>query len=296
MFRTALIALLCTIGAACSAQQIAFTWDDLPAHSRLPPGETRLHIAQQIIAAMQHEHMPPAYGFVNGIRTQEEPGSEAVLKAWSDAGLPLGNHTWSHMNLNTATVDEFKNDTLRNEPLLQQYAAGKDWHWFRYPNLAEASGEKQQATRNFLAEHGYRIAGVTMSFSDWAFNEPYARCAAQNNTAAMQQLESTYLRFAEQVLTYTRASSKAVYGREIPYVLLMHVGALDAKMLPQLLAMYRKQGMSFITLEEAEKDPVYDSYLHPQKPMQSPGFSQAASAKQITLPPAPHLPEINLCH
>ena len=38
---------------SAQAQQIAFTWDDLPAHSTLPPGETRVEIGRKIIVAMK---------------------------------------------------------------------------------------------------------------------------------------------------------------------------------------------------------------------------------------------------
>ena len=62
---------------------------------------------------------------------------------------------------------------------------------------------------------------------------------------------------AEQYLTVFRELSRQVYGRDVKYVLLMHVGAFDAKMLPELLAMYRAKGIRFISLEEAEQDPAY---------------------------------------
>src|SRR5580698_9323473 len=53
------------------AQQVAFTWDDLPSHSALPPGETRVEIGRKLIAAMKDAHMPPAYGFLNGVQTEK---------------------------------------------------------------------------------------------------------------------------------------------------------------------------------------------------------------------------------
>ncbi len=54
-----------------------------------------------------------------------------------------------------------------------------------------------------------------------------------------------------------------VYGRDVKYVLLMHLGAFDAKMLPELLAMYRGKGFTFVSLPEAESDPAYrdDPYV-----------------------------------
>src|SRR5580698_9940871 len=81
-------------------QQIAITFDDLPAHSVLPPGETRMDVVRAVVKALQDAHVPLTYGFVNGVRIEENPGDADVLNFWSAAGNPLGNHTWLHMNLN----------------------------------------------------------------------------------------------------------------------------------------------------------------------------------------------------
>ena len=161
---------------AAQAQEIAFTWDDLPSHSALPEGTTRVEIGDKIIAAWKAAKLPPVYGFVNGVRTQEEPESSAMLDHWRAAGLPLGNHAWSHMNFATHTTAEFEQDVLKGEGVVADRMKGQDWHWFRYPNLSEGdTPEKKAAVRKLLADRGYRIAGVTMSFGDYMWNAPYAR-------------------------------------------------------------------------------------------------------------------------
>src|SRR3546814_5812362 len=58
-------------------------------------------------------------------------------------------------------------------------------------------------------------------------------------------------------------ASNKVEGRRIPLVLLMHVGALDARMLPRLLGFYRAQGVRFVSLAEAERDPFYAGDIAP---------------------------------
>ena len=283
---TALFVLAITTVAP--AQQIAFTWDDLPAHSALPPGETRVEIGHKLIAALKAAHMPAVYGFVNGVAIQREPNSEPMLDDWRNAGFLLGNHTWSHMNLNTSSFADWEADLLKNESTLKQHAGNSDWHWLRYPFLAEGdSPEKRTETRKFLAAHNYRIAAVTMSFADYMWNEPYARCVAKNDTGAIAQLESSYLQAASADADFRRAMSKALFGRDIPYVLLMHVGAFDARMLPRLLDLYRSKGFSFVTLKEAENDPFYASSIDPSLPEQPGSLEGALNARHIPLPPRP---------
>jgi hypothetical protein len=48
-----------------------------------------------------------------------------------------------------------------------------------------------------------------------------------------------------------------LYGRDIPYVLLLHVGAFDAEMMPRLLKLYQSRGFQFVTLDDAERDEFY---------------------------------------
>jgi peptidoglycan/xylan/chitin deacetylase (PgdA/CDA1 family) len=251
-------ALLLGCALPVQAQEIAFTFDDLPAHSVLPPGESRLDVANSLIQTWRSEKMPPVYGFVNGIRIEQEPQSAAVLPAWRAAGFPLGNHTWSHMNLNTSSAADFEADTAKNEDLLKRQMGDADWRWLRFPYLSEGdTPEKTEAVRAFLGARGYRIAGVTMSFADYLWNEPYARCSAKGDTAAIAGMEKSYLQAADEAIPYYRGMSQALYKRDIPYVLLMHIGAFDARMLPRLIALYRARGFSFVTLPEAEKDVFY---------------------------------------
>jgi len=262
----------------------------VPAHSALPANETRVEIGKKLIDAMKAEHITGVYGFVNGVAMEREPASEPMMSDWRAAGFPLGNHAWSHVNLNTAALSDWEADVLKNEPVLEKYAAGSDWHWLRFPYLAEGdTPEKRVAARKFLAEHHYRIAAVTMSFGDYMWNEPYARCVAKNDTAAIAQLESSYLDAAAQDADFRRAMAKTLFGHDIPYVLLMHVGALDARMLPRLLKMYRDKGFSFVPLEEAEKDAFYKSSLDPSLPDQPDSLEGAIAAKGLTMPARPKM-------
>jgi hypothetical protein len=65
------------------------------------------------------------------------------------------------------------------------------------------------------------------------------------------------LAVADQYYGVFRQLSQLVYGRDVKYVLLMHVGAFDARMLPELLKLYRAKGVKFISLPDAMSDPAY---------------------------------------
>jgi peptidoglycan/xylan/chitin deacetylase (PgdA/CDA1 family) len=241
-------------------QALAITFDDLPAHGVHPQDITRMQIIQSILATLHREKLPPTYGFMNGGRTKESSETLGVLRAWRAAGQPLANHTWSHPSLNEISTPKFITDIEDNEPLLRSLMPdpSDDWRWFRYPYLNEGDTlVKHRAVRTWLKANHYQVAEVTMDFEDYLWNEPYTRCYAKHDTAALQQLHDTYLSAADQYITYYRALSKTVYGREIPLILLMHVGAFDAHMLPELLTLYRTRGFTFVTLPQAAADSVY---------------------------------------
>jgi peptidoglycan-N-acetylglucosamine deacetylase len=259
MLRKSVVAGLLILAAGLAwSQQMAITFDDLPVHGALPVGMTRLEIAHSILETLNRERLPPVYGLINGGRGAEDPNSLSVLQAWRMAGQPLGNHTWAHLDLNKETAEEFEAEVSRNEPLLESLMGTKDWHWLRYPYLHEGDTvEKRRAVRTWLFAHGYQIAEVSMDFEDYLWNEPYARCVAKHDEASIAKLHDSYLAVANQYYGVFREVSQLVYGRDVKYVLLMHVGAFDARMLPELLKLYRAKGVKFISLPDAMSDPAY---------------------------------------
>lgn len=279
------LAAACLCVASAHAQQVALTFDDLPAHGPLPAGVTRQQVITDILDALKASGTPPVYGFINGVRQQENPSDASVLDLWRRFGYPLGNHTWSHMNLNDHTAAEWEADLLKNEQTLAPLMNNADWHWVRFPYLSEGNTpEKTAEVRTFLAAHDYRIAGVTMSFGDYLFNEPYARCLARSDSAAVTQLEDLFLEASKNDLLDRRAMAHAAFGHDIPYVLLMHVGAFDAHMLPRLLALYRQQGVSFVSLQQAESDLFYRNDLDPRMPPFPDSLEAAVAAKRVSPP------------
>jgi len=270
------------------AQQIAVTFDDLPVHAPLPPGETRVGIAERILAALRDARLPPVYGFINAGRLASEPATRRVLTLWREAGHPLGNHTFTHLRLNDTTVQAWTDDVALNEPVLEELMPGQDWRWLRYPFLAEGgTPEQRAAARRWLADHGYRIASVTLEFDDWMFNDPWTRCTARGDQPSLAALEERWLRAADSSFSYYRALSHAVFGRDIPYVLLVHVGAFTSRMMPRLLALYRERGARFVTLAEAQMDPFYQDDMRSAASPAPATLENAMRQRGLAVPPKP---------
>ena len=272
-----------TVPPTAAQPEIAITVDDLPVHGSYPPGAAPQQVADQMLAAFRAAGVSGVYGLVNAVKVQDQSETERVLQDWRAAGMMLGNHGWSHRSLSDMSLAEFEHELVKDEPVLAKNAGATDWHWFRYPFLDEGKDPVQRAAaRQILAKHGYRVAAVSMSFGDWQWTAPYARCMARHDSAAVAELERMYLAAARESIAASRDASRKLFGRDIPYVLLMHVSAMSAHMMPQLIDLYRSAGFRFVSLPQAESDPAYRGFTDPRLP--APRLPQElARAKGVSL-------------
>jgi peptidoglycan/xylan/chitin deacetylase (PgdA/CDA1 family) len=241
----------------CAAQKLAITMDDLPLNGFLPAGVTRAQTTKDVVAILKKRHVPPVYGFINAKKLEGNADGAEALQVWA-AAEPVGNHTYAHMDLEQNSAESYEREIEENEPALELLQLGGDWHWFRYPFLHEGDTvEKRRAVRLYLQARGYRIAQVTLDWEDYMWNTAYARCVAKNDQKSIAWLRESYLQTASDYLDLGREQAKLIYGREISYVLLMHLGAFSSAILPDALDLLKKKGFQLVPLEEAEKDEIY---------------------------------------
>ena len=220
---------------------------------------TRLGVASDYLRVLKAHGVPEAYGFVNAAKLAQEPGGDAVLDAWRAAGYPLGNHAFTHLNLDrAASLEAWQADVIAGEPAVAARMAGLDWRYLRFPNLSTgATRERHDGAAAFLAGRGYRIAHVSVSFDDWAHSEAYARCMAKGDMAAVSVMEAEFLQAVDQEIARMKERSQAVYGRLIPQVLLTHLGPWSARTLPAVMDRLDAAGARYVTLDQAQADPAY---------------------------------------
>lgn len=204
--------------------------------------------------------MPQVYGFVNAKRFEGNQDGADALKLWVAAGERLGNHTYSHPDLNKETSGLLLSDVYQNEPVLELLSTPDQWRWFRYPFLREGDTlDKRRSVRDALRVHGYRIAQVTLDYEDYLWNSPYAQCVGNHDANSVRRLRSSYLAVAADYIDADRQMARLVFGRDVSHVLLLHLGAFSDDILPDLLILLSHKGFRLVTLEEAEQDPVYQS-------------------------------------
>jgi peptidoglycan-N-acetylglucosamine deacetylase len=265
---------------------VALTFDDLPAAGGLPPGATRTEILTRLAHELRAGHLRGVYGFVNAVDLDDDPDTQDALRAWVASGMKIGNHTWSHPSLSDVTAQTYEHEIAMDEPDLRRYAAGRDWHWFRYPNLEEGDTlEKRDSVRTWLHDHGYRIAEVTLTSQDDDWSDPYNRCVAKGDTAGIAWLKQSYLENAAEFLQLGREEEQIAFGHEIPNVLLLHATEFTTVMLPSLLHILHQEGFRFASLAKVESNPAYALDPHAGLPNGGPFPNLFMNSRHLKYPP-----------
>ena len=242
---------------------IAVTIDDLPVVSTRGDLKTRREITRNLLSRIKKAKVP-AVGFVNenklyagGERDETEIG---LLRLWLDAGLELGNHTFSHRSLNNIEPEDYKNDILRGGLITKELlaASGKKMRYFRHPFLHTGlSMEVKADLDKFLAERNYTVAPVTLDNSDWIFARAYDNAFDRNDKKLMKQIGEAYVPYLEAKIDYWERQSLKVFGREVKQTLLLHANFINSVYFDDIARMLKKRGYEFVTLEEALKDEAY---------------------------------------
>jgi viroplasmin and RNaseH domain-containing protein len=123
------------------------------------------------------------------------------------------------------------------------------------------SKEKNDSLNNFLSDHGYTIAPVTIDNEDYLFALAYKRAKDNENFALMKKIGSDYIDYMEHKLKYFEKQVYLLFGREINQILLIHANLLNADYLDSLAKMFLKNNYEFVTMEEALKDNVYQTNI-----------------------------------
>ena len=254
-------------------KSVALTFDDLPAVGATDVAGVRA-ITRDLLVGLGRHHAP-ATGFVNGRGIDEISNNEgpSILTEWTRRGYPLGNHTYSHIDLSTVSTDAFEDDVVANERVLAPIwpDAGRGAKYFRFPfNHAGDTAAKHDAVRVFLTARGYQIAVCTIDTSDYVFSQAYDLMRARRDTASAAKLRKDYLEYSATEIDFYDALHVQIFGRSIPHVMLLHANRLNADLIDDVLKIFEARHFQFVTLENAQADPAYqtpDTYVTKFGPM-----------------------------
>ena len=244
--------------AAGAERAVAITIDDLPRGGDTTTARdlaTVRTLTDKLLMPFREQSIP-VIGFVNEGRPVAfgADGLREVLELWLDAGADLGNHSYSHPDINNVPLADVTADIARGEPVVRAALAahGRTLRYFRHPYLHTGpTAEIKTGLQTFLDDHGYVVAPVTFDTSDYMYAALYLRPELR------ERVLREYIPYLESVVAFFESRSVEVVGREFPQILLIHASQLNADLMPELLAMFRRRGYTFVSLEQALADDAY---------------------------------------
>jgi peptidoglycan-N-acetylglucosamine deacetylase len=263
--------LLMSVGVSAQtnnpSRRMAITFDDLPYVAGDLPSAQRG--TKEILRALR-THRVPAVAFVNEgqlLIVGEVDARIALLQQWVDAGMILGNHTYSHPDFNTLTIQQFQDEIIKGEVVTRRLMQSRQPYqlYFRHPYTHTGDTQaKKEAIENFLAARGYKVTPHTIDSMDYIFNTCYVRALRNKDAAMAKRLREAYLNFTIAATEFAERFSPEIFGREITQTLLLHANDINADCLDEMLRRLAARGYRFVTLDEAMGGSAYqtkDTYV-----------------------------------
>lgn len=141
-----------------SDRVIAITFDDLPLQQPVRDYSTVRDINRSILTTLT-ANQAPAIGFINEqLLSVADCVDQSIIKMWLDAGMDLGNHTFSHADLHKVPLTEFFEEIVLGERLTRENMKDRELslRYFRHPHLhTGTTAEMRRAVEEFLLSRGY---------------------------------------------------------------------------------------------------------------------------------------------
>lgn len=261
---SSLIVLLITIHSNAQERKMCITVDDLPTVAYgINDIEFHNQITQSLVNAFSEQNIP-AIGYVNESKLYKEGKLDSaklqLLEYWLSKGLELGNHTYSHPNYHQVGYEVFTEDIIKGEQILKKLLPkyNQELKFFRHPYLRSGdTKELNDQLSEFLINHNYIAAPVTVDNDDYLFAYAYSKAYKKGDTDLMKKIGKAYLDYMERKVLYFEKSSQGLFDRNIGQILLCHASLLNADYMEELIKRIKGLGYQFISQEEALKDPAY---------------------------------------
>lgn len=198
----------------------------------------------------------------NACGPDAEARLDSVLGIWAEGGMELGNHTWSHYDLNRVDARAWLADADRGAAPVARFLErrGKRLIWFRYPFLHTGNTpRKQQQVSAALAARGWRNAPVTFDNDEWVYAAAYTRALEGRDTLGMIRIADAYVDYMDRTFAYFDDLANALFHRPVAQVLLVHASPLNRDHLGRVLDRLEARGYRAVSLETVLRDSMYAS-------------------------------------
>jgi peptidoglycan/xylan/chitin deacetylase (PgdA/CDA1 family) len=126
-----------------------------------------------------------------------------IFDCWRKAGADLGNHTWTHPDLNKTPIEQYEGEIARNDAFLHKLLDPIKVRYFRAPYLHEGDNETTKAELGrFLADHYYSDAPVTFDDDDYLFASVYNQSLDAHDETKAKLVEEAYIPYMRSIVEF----------------------------------------------------------------------------------------------
>jgi len=214
-------ALLASLADAQTERErlMVLTFDDLPYQSA-GYSDTLVRsrrVTDELLRTLA-TYQAPTTVFVNESKLFINDETEArigLLERWVEYGAVLGNHTYSHSDLNLLSVEEFEREIIDGERVTIRLMSSRTPYrrFFRHPftHTGDTEDKKMRITA-FLHERNYQIAPYTIDSQDSIFNRIYLDAKQSNNDELAARIQDAYIDYVVSTTEFAERISVEIFG------------------------------------------------------------------------------------
>ena len=258
MLKKILLSCLILVSNSTFSKSLTLSFDDGLDLSTHPQAQ---HINDAILNTLKQNNVHAIiYPSLSKIGANDGLG---MIKQWGKQGHRIGNHGNLHLNLNK---DEVNLSTYLAD-MQQGHQAFSTLQGFvpryRFPFLKEGNTlEKRDGVRQWIKDHHYQSGAVSIDASDWFYNQLFLKYQQENDQQSLVKLKQAYIFHLLDRAKYYDDLAQQTLGRSPKHVLLLHVRAINAAWLQDIIDAFHHQGWIFIDSDTAYQDPMYN--IEPQ--------------------------------
>lgn len=248
--------LISIVSVHSYAKNIALSFDDgLNPTTNKQAEQINNNILLQLNTAQVQSIVFPSY-----IKIGDLEGKQLIAN-WGHRGHLIGNHSAYHQNLNKPEIatQEYIDSIKTNEAIFKDLP--NYTYLYRYPFLKEGNTlEKRDQVQSWLKENHYKHGAVSIDASDWFYNLKYLEYVKHKDDSKIVLLKKAYIEHLLDRAQYYDSLAVKVIGRSPDHILLLHTNAINAAFLSDLIQEFKSHGWTFISAQNAFKDPLYNTF------------------------------------
>lgn len=235
-------------------RNIALTFDDATRGDG--PLLTGVERTDTLIKALKQADVKEAMFFVTTRNVVSAGDNGPVrLRAYTDAGHVLGNHSHSHQWLWRTDTDAYIADLDRAIAFLADFDNVRPY--YRFPFLDEGRAiDKRDALRAALDSRELKNGYVTVDTYDWYLVRLADEARRAGADLDLDKLRDLYVDVIVRSTEFYDAMAQQTLGRSPHHVLLLHENDLAALFIGDLVEALRKRGFRIIPSTLAFDDPI----------------------------------------